>query len=347
MRSVSLSKIVSKYLSKSIHFLTAFVYLFTFLGPSLAIATSTLTYTETIQEERVATPLVVTPQTLAPEINNVVTPTEYQRFDLKITPEKSQLRQGVHFRFQNYDTPELSLGTFINSNGPFPHSDFSPLIQKDLQTGFTVSLPGFGQIQCDWDGNLKLVGLHTTDPQADPIALLLSTEGSVELSDVTFTKLTLHAKEATFVKGIKIQEESVFDVETLDLASSGFENTNVMHFLSKTRFVSKKIWRNKGGIIGEHSLFFDNLHFSNLSRVYSKGHLRLISPFFSNTSATFHGDRGTTLTVPSYYFNNNSGGKITSGGLTRLKIGKVTNEAILGNILGKRVILEDTLLSDN
>jgi hypothetical protein len=48
---------LSKNLSKSIHFLTAFVYLFTFLGPSLAQATQVLTYTETTTEQR--TPAVL------------------------------------------------------------------------------------------------------------------------------------------------------------------------------------------------------------------------------------------------------------------------------------------------
>jgi hypothetical protein len=50
MRSVYLSKSISaflsKTLSKSVHFITAFVYLFTFLGPSLAVASHTITYAE-------------------------------------------------------------------------------------------------------------------------------------------------------------------------------------------------------------------------------------------------------------------------------------------------------------
>ncbi|HBN21826.1 MAG TPA: hypothetical protein DD412_01135 [Holosporales bacterium] len=51
MRNVSLSK----YLSKSIHFLTIFIYIFTFLGPNLAVASRTITYTETsniLEEDR-------------------------------------------------------------------------------------------------------------------------------------------------------------------------------------------------------------------------------------------------------------------------------------------------------
>ena len=349
MRSVCLSK----YLSKSVHFFTAFVYLFTFLGPSLALATSTITYTETVQEEQVVQTQPSLPSSSITIVSSggaethTVLPTlrldtreAYKRYDLSVTPENSSIRQGIHFRFQNYDSPEESLGTFVNFNGPFPYSNFSPLIKKDLQTGFTVSLPEFGQIQCDWQGNLKLVGLHTTHPERPALALNLVTSGTVELSDVTLANLSLKAKKATFLKGVTIQEESVFDIKILDLASSGFENTKLMTFLSKTRFLSKQIWRNKGGILGEKSLFFDNLYFfSNLSIVHSKRYLRLISGVFGNYHGTFHGDRGTSVRAKSGFYNN-YGGKITSGGLTRVAF-FMANENDLSKISGQNVILED------
>ncbi len=348
MRNVTLSK----YLSKSVHFLTIFVYLFTFLGPSLALATNSITYTETVQGEQ-----VVQTQTSLPSVSlntissarvetQTVLPTlrldtreAYKRYDLSVTPENSSFRQGIHFRFENYDSPEESLGTFVNFNGPFPYSNFSPLIKKDLQTGFTVSLPEFGQIQCDWQGNLKLVGLHTTHPETPALALNLVTSGNVELSDVTLENLSLKAKKATFLKDVTIQGESVFDIEVLDLARSGFENTKRMIFLSKTRFVSQDIWRNKGGIVGEKSLFFNNTYFSNLSSVHSKRYLRLISDYFANYHGTFHGDLGTTVRAKSGFYNN-YGGKITSGGLTRVAF-FMANGNDLGEICGQTVILED------
>ena len=108
MRSVSvLNRSLSKYLSKSVHFLTAFVYLFTFLGPSLALATSTTTYT--IQEES----QVLQPQTAlpTPTVNTVFAGTgrtvgesssarqeEYRRFNLKISP----LKGGIRFHLQGF-----------------------------------------------------------------------------------------------------------------------------------------------------------------------------------------------------------------------------------------------------
>jgi len=100
---------LSKYLSKSVHFLTAFVYLFTFLGPSLALATSTITYTETVQEES----QVLQPQTAlpTPTVNTVFAGTgrtvgesssarqeEYRRFNLKISP----LKGGIRFHLQGF-----------------------------------------------------------------------------------------------------------------------------------------------------------------------------------------------------------------------------------------------------
>ncbi len=237
MRNVSLSKylssLVSKNLSKSIHFITAFVYLFTFLGPSLAVATQVLTYTETTTEQTVtrssqSNPVVMRLQ----DTSSTVDQEDYHRFDLKV--ERDLVTGGISFALRDFLGAHSLTGSVTQDD--LRDSPFKALMTEELHTGFSVDVPDVGQIQCDWQGNLKLVGL----PNAAPLALNLVTLGTVDVSDVTFKNLSVKAKSAKFVKGIKIQEDSVFDIEELDLANSGFENTKVMHFLSKTRFVSKK-----------------------------------------------------------------------------------------------------------
>lgn len=233
-----------KTLSKFVNIFTAFVYLFTTVGSSVAQATQTITVMEAVEQENIL-------PTLRLNLQDPVTreaPQDYNRYDLSITPVNGEHRQGVHFRFRSYDSPQDSIEAFINENGPFPHSNVSPLIETDIHTGFVASLPEFGELHCDWQGNIRLVGLHTATPDTLPLALNLATTGTVELSDVTLKNISLKSQTARFLEGVTIQEDSVFDIETLDLADSGFENTNVMRFLSDTHFVSRKHWRNKGVI---------------------------------------------------------------------------------------------------
>src|SRR5690606_22104804 len=75
------------------------------------------------------------------------------------------------------------------------------------------------------------------------------------------------------------------------------------------------------------------------SSVHSKRYLRLISDYFANYHGTFHGDLGTTVRAKSGFYNN-YGGKITSGGLTRVAF-FMANGNDLGDIRGQTVVLED------
>ena len=341
MRNISLSK----YLSKSVHLFTIFVYLFTFLGPSLALASHAPTYAETVNGESEKPRAKTTPSTppksaftgkshTFDDLPSALQDT-YHRFTLKVSQDP--LSGGIHFRLRDFEgTRNLFHHVLPNDKKDSP---FTPLLEDGTHTGFTVDVPDVGQIQCDWQGNLKLVGLHRISPETAPLALLLATDGSVDFSDITFKNLALHAKNVTFVQGIKIQEESVFDIDVLDLAESGFENTKLMSFLSKTRFISKKRWRNKGKIVGEKSLDFDRCMFSNPGIVYGKDHLTLSSGFFDNDGGAFHGEKGTSLNLTRYFYNKR-GGKVSSGKVTHVHFHK-KQEGDLGDIHGEEVVLED------
>ena len=209
MRTTSLSKalssLVSKNLSKSIHFLTAFVYLFTFLGPSLAMASHVLT--ETISDERRVTRTQTSTSTARD--TSSTQPEDYKRFDLKI--ERDISTGGISFNLQDFGGSRSLFGRVTQND--FRDSPFKALMTEELHTGFSVDVPEVGQIQCDWEGNLKLVGLHKTNPDMPFLALNLVTSGTIDFSNVTFENLSVKATSATFVKGISLQGPSVFDVE--------------------------------------------------------------------------------------------------------------------------------------
>ncbi len=129
----SLFRSLYKTHTKFVHVLTACVYVFTTVGPSISQATQTITVTEVVEER----PLVVN---LRPDSRE-----DYKRYDLSITPEKGEVRHGVHFRFQNYESPENSLETFVNFQGPFPIPILPPLSKKTSKQGLRRPSPGLAK----------------------------------------------------------------------------------------------------------------------------------------------------------------------------------------------------------
>lgn len=165
MRSVSLSK----YLSKSVHFFTAFVYLFTFLGPSLALATSTITYTETVQEEQVVQTQSFLPK---PAITTVFTGTgrtvgesfptlqeesrQRDQNEKHINISRGWGNQSLYFGIGQ--TIQHLVSPLTLSQGNLPYEE---VLEEGYSLGFQGEIPGLGHFLCCWDGELLLQGSRT------------------------------------------------------------------------------------------------------------------------------------------------------------------------------------------
>jgi hypothetical protein len=222
MHSVPLSKIVSKYLSKSIHFLTALVYLFTFLGPSLAIATSTLTYTETIILPKDQDSLLVQScpfvdsTTLGFALEDSLLEQEISlpsdQNEKYINISKGWGPQSLYFGLGQ--TIQHLVSPLTLSQGNLPYEEVS---EEGFSLGFKGSLEGIGEFVCCWDGSLLLQGASRKSSLSTSILPSPQDKGTLILetfAPVTFSNFIAKAVKAT-AQRIFFRGESALDEATL------------------------------------------------------------------------------------------------------------------------------------
>lgn len=213
MRSVSLSK----YLSKFIHVFTSFVYLFTFLGPSLAQATEVVSYTQTLtlpkEDESFSVQLRPTVDSSSLDLS-LERPLIEQELSLPIKTNEQQIfiskgwgAQSLYFGIDQ--TTQHLVSPLALSMGKLPYKEVT---EDGYSIGFQGSLPDLGQFLCCWDGELLLQGNQKEDPFSSTTnqrTLVLET-----FAPVTFSNFVAKAVQAT-AKRIFFRGENALDEATL------------------------------------------------------------------------------------------------------------------------------------
>lgn len=159
MRNISLSQ----YLSKSLHVFTSFVYLFTFLGPSLALATRTETYTETLLEHEVYNDSYLAPPTASSAfVPNSGRHFQDQQDSQQNHPDTEQINISRGWGEQSLffgvgQVVQHLISPPILSEGNLPYEE---VVEEGISLGFQGNIPRIGDFFCSWDGALLLQGNH-------------------------------------------------------------------------------------------------------------------------------------------------------------------------------------------
>ena len=267
MRSVSLSK----YLSKSVHFLTTFVYLFTFLGPSIALATQTPRYessdTETYTVPSSSSHAASSSQDISDKSDTLETPDQNeQHINIAQGWGAQSLFFGIGHIVQHLVSP-LTL-----SSGDLPYKE---VIEEGISLGFRGELDTFGQFICCWDGSLLFEGYKKSPAQADLAkketekkfsstreVLVLDTFAPVTLSNFIAKAVKVTAQRIFFGENIEIEEATLTPTAATDLEA--FSQVSIGSSVSITNLMlSRGTLTNLGSFTGHQAKIGRNASFVN------------------------------------------------------------------------------------